>query len=96
MLIFNPHKRISIDEALSHPYLKSLHNPKTENECKRIFDFEFEKTANTKENIQQFMWEEICMFRPELKTKTWKKDSKTNNNTTSNNNASGNSNNTTK
>jgi len=63
---------------------------------KEFLILSLKKTANTKENIQQFMWEEICMFRPELKTKTWKKDSKTNNNTTSNNNASGNSNNTTK
>ena len=43
MLIFNPHERITVDEALAHPYFKSLHNPKTENECKVAFDFEFEK-----------------------------------------------------
>jgi mitogen-activated protein kinase 1/3 len=74
MLIFNPAKRISVDEALAHPYLKSLHNPKTESDCKKQFDFEFEKTANTKENIQQFMWDEIVNFRPEMKGKTWKRD----------------------
>jgi serine/threonine protein kinase len=47
MLVFNPHKRISVDEALAHPYLKTLHNVKSESECKRMFDFEFEKSANT-------------------------------------------------
>ena len=45
MLVFNPHKRVSVDEALAHPYLKTLHNVKSESECKRMFDFEFEKSA---------------------------------------------------
>jgi serine/threonine protein kinase len=30
LLEFNPHKRISVDEALAHPYLQSLHNPEEE------------------------------------------------------------------
>ena len=48
MLTFNPNKRISVEEALAHPYLKSLHNPKSEAKCSRIFDFEFEKEKFTK------------------------------------------------
>jgi serine/threonine protein kinase len=76
MLVFNPHKRISVDEALAHPYLKSLHNPNTETECKEAFDFEFEKTEMTKEVIQEFMWKEIQHFRPELRNKTWRRDGK--------------------
>jgi len=44
------------------------------------------KTANTKENIQQYMWDEICVFRPEMKDKTWKRDNKPNNNNNNNNN----------
>ena len=44
MLVFNPGRRISVDEALAHPYLKTLHNVKSESECKRMFDFEFEVT----------------------------------------------------
>jgi mitogen-activated protein kinase 1/3 len=53
MLVFNPHKRITVEEALAHNYLRSLHNSKTETECKKPFDFEFEKTHMTKEVIQQ-------------------------------------------
>lgn len=30
MLMFNPNKRISVDDALKHPYLKQLHNPRDE------------------------------------------------------------------
>jgi serine/threonine protein kinase len=71
MLIFNPHERITVDEALAHPYFKSLHNVKSEGECSRAFDFEFEKMHMTKEVLQEFMWQEIQHYRPELKGKTW-------------------------
>jgi len=71
MLVFNPHERITVDEALAHPYFKSLHNPKTEPGCSRAFDFEFEKLNMTKEVLQEFMWQEIQHFRPELIGKTW-------------------------
>jgi serine/threonine protein kinase len=69
MLAFSPLKRISVDEALKHPYLAGLHNPKKEFECKDRFDFDFEKIEMTKEVLQDFMWEEIYMFRPERRIK---------------------------
>jgi serine/threonine protein kinase len=69
MLIFNPHERITVDEALAHPYFKSLHNPKTEHACSRAFDFEFEKMNMTKEVLQEFMWQEIQHYRPEVNRK---------------------------
>ena len=30
----------------------------------------------TKDVIQEFMWQEIQHFRPELRTKTWRRDGK--------------------
>jgi len=69
--VFNPHERINVDEALEHPYFKSLHNAKSEHSCSRAFDFEFEKLHMTKEVLQEFMWQEIQHYRPELKGKTW-------------------------
>ena len=30
MLQFNPHKRITVQQALQHPYLEKLHNPEDE------------------------------------------------------------------
>jgi serine/threonine protein kinase len=33
MLCFSPKKRITIEEALNHPYLKSFHSPAEENIC---------------------------------------------------------------
>jgi len=65
MLTFSPTKRISVEEALSHPYLAALHNPKKEPDCKQLFDFEFERVEFTKEILQDFMWEEIYQSRPE-------------------------------
>jgi len=73
MLTFNPHKRISVDEALRHPYLKALHNSKTEINCPTPFDFEFEKVEFTRELLQDFMWDEILNFRTELRKRGFKR-----------------------
>lgn len=36
MLIFNPKSRISVEEALRHPYLKDFHIPQEEIEYKGV------------------------------------------------------------
>ena len=35
MLVFDPNKRITVEEALAHPYLQSLHSEGTHNMCIR-------------------------------------------------------------
>ncbi len=45
MLSFNPARRITVEEALAHPYLAALHSPEDEPSCDRVFDFSFEKRA---------------------------------------------------
>lgn len=44
MLIFDPDKRITVEEALSHPYLAALHCPEDEPKTEPLneIDFEFE------------------------------------------------------
>lgn len=64
MLTFNPRKRISVTEALAHPYFKALHNPSNEPSCSVPFDFEFEKAEMTKQKLRELMWEEVYQFRP--------------------------------
>jgi mitogen-activated protein kinase 1/3 len=64
MLTFNPHKRISVEEALNHPYLKPL-NVKDDTPLPPAFDFNFEKQATTKAGIQGLMLEEVGHFRPD-------------------------------
>lgn len=68
MLKFNPADRISVDEALAHPYLadllEDLDNHKVE--CKD-FDFSFERLNLSKRDpIQALMYEEIRHFRPNI------------------------------
>lgn len=67
MLTFNPKKRITVEEALAHPYFKDLSNPKLETSCPSPFDFSFESVPATKQVLQQFVWDEIYDFRPFLR-----------------------------
>jgi serine/threonine protein kinase len=70
MLIFNPTKRISVDEALKHPYLADLCSELDTHEhsdCKQAFNFDFEKQDFTKRTLQEHMFAEICKFRPYLR-----------------------------
>jgi mitogen-activated protein kinase 1/3 len=69
MLQFNPKKRITVNEALAHPYFEKLHDPETEPECKQPFDFQFEQVKMTKPILQSYMLEEIYHFRPEERAK---------------------------
>lgn len=39
MLTFNPHERITVEEALSHPYLSKLHDISDEPICHKLFKF---------------------------------------------------------
>jgi len=69
MLVFNPQHRISVDDALRHPYFKNLHNSKTETVCKTPFDFEFENVEMTKDLLRELVWDEVLNFRPSMKSR---------------------------
>jgi len=43
MLVFNPNKRCTVEEALAHPYLADLHQEGDEPECTSGFDYSFEE-----------------------------------------------------
>ena len=45
LLMFDPNKRITIDNALSHPYLANFHNAEDEPIADKVnpLDFEFEQ-----------------------------------------------------
>ncbi|CCI46282.1 unnamed protein product [Albugo candida] len=66
MLIFDPEKRISVEDALAHPYLESLHNEEDEPVALEAFSFDFEKEALTKKRLQELIIEEICRFHPDV------------------------------
>ena len=56
MLAFNPARRITVDEALKHPYLEPYHDPEDEPEMPPLsedfFDFDKQKDQLSKEELK--------------------------------------------
>ncbi|KAF3648079.1 Mitogen-activated protein kinase 4 [Capsicum annuum] len=65
MLVFDPSKRVTVDEALCHPYLAPLHDINEEPVCPRPFSFDFEQPSFTEENIKELIWRESVYFNPD-------------------------------
>ncbi|WOH09498.1 hypothetical protein DCAR_0728955 [Daucus carota subsp. sativus] len=65
MLIFDPHKRITVDEALSHPYLAPLHDINDERVCSQPFSLDLEQSTYTIETIKELIWNESVKFNPD-------------------------------
>ncbi|XP_026207690.1 mitogen-activated protein kinase 7 isoform X1 [Anabas testudineus] len=62
MLHFDPRKRISVTQALEHPYLAKYHDPDDEPICVPAFDFEFDKLQLNNEQIKEAILMEIQDF----------------------------------
>ncbi|XP_078508682.1 mitogen-activated protein kinase 7 isoform X2 [Lissotriton helveticus] len=62
MLRFDPRERISVLEALRHPFLSKYHDPDDEPNCVPAFDFDFDKQVLTKEQIKESIVNEINDF----------------------------------
>ena len=43
MLVLHPKERITVEQALVHPYLNKYHDPDDEPICVPAFNFDFEK-----------------------------------------------------
>jgi serine/threonine protein kinase len=67
MLTFDPDKRITVNEALAHPYLASLHDPNDEPTCPQVFDFQFEAQPLGRRDVRALIFEEICNYYPDLR-----------------------------
>jgi len=63
LLAFNPTKRITVEEALKHPYLEPYHDPEDEPSADPIpesfFDFDKHKDQLSKEQLKQLIYDEI-------------------------------------
>jgi len=64
MLAFSPAKRISVEEALAHPYLAPLHNTAHEPTA-APFSFAFDDPDITMDQLRAQIWEEMRSFHPE-------------------------------
>jgi len=62
MLCLDPAKRITVEEALTHPYLKVWHDPADEPICQSKFDFAFEEVDDL-ESMRQMILDEVESFR---------------------------------
>lgn len=65
MLVFDPNRRITVDEALHHQYLAPLHDINEEPVCSRPFNFDFEKPSFTEADIKELIWRESVNFNPD-------------------------------
>lgn len=64
MLVFDPSKRITVEEALNHPFLMSLHEINEEPICSSPFIFDFEQASLSEEDIKELIWKESLNFNP--------------------------------
>lgn len=68
-LKFNPEERITVTQALAHPYLAQLHNPTDEPVCSEAFNFDFERESldlgveMPKEELQRLVFREALSLQ---------------------------------
>lgn len=65
MLTFDPNQRITVEEALAHPYLANLHDISDEPTCSMPFSFDFEQHTLTEDQMKELIYREALIFNPE-------------------------------
>ncbi|XP_043956229.1 mitogen-activated protein kinase 3 [Gambusia affinis] len=63
MLTFNPNKRITVEDALAHPYLEQYYDPTDEPEAETPFDFTTELDDLPKETLKEMIYDETARFQ---------------------------------
>lgn len=66
MLSFDPTSRISVEDALEHPYLQIWHDASDEPSCPSTFDFHFEIVEDVQE-MRRMIYEEVVRFRSHVR-----------------------------
>jgi mitogen-activated protein kinase 7 len=66
MLAFDPSSRISVEEALEHPYLHIWHDASDEPGCPTTFNFDFEIVEDVGE-MRKMILEEVARFRQHVR-----------------------------
>lgn len=67
MLVFDPEKRITIEKALAHPYMKNLHFIDDEPVGSTVppFDFDFELFSLRTSEFKELIYNEIQLYHSE-------------------------------
>eukprot|EP01018_Ginkgo_biloba_P013244 Gb_15256 [translate_table: standard] len=64
MLTFDPTQRITVEEALAHPYLARLHDVSDETTCSVPFSSAFDQDTLTREQMREMIYKESLAFNP--------------------------------
>ncbi|TPX06726.1 uncharacterized protein E0L32_002222 [Thyridium curvatum] len=67
MLAFDPSSRISVEQALEHPYLQIWHDASDEPDCPTTFNFDFEVIDDVGE-MRNMILDEVYRFRQLVRT----------------------------
>ncbi|CAD6251902.1 unnamed protein product [Miscanthus lutarioriparius] len=67
MLIVDPTKRISVTEALEHPYMSPLYDPSANPPAQVPIDLDIDENISS-EMIREMMWQEMLHYHPEVVT----------------------------
>lgn len=71
MLVLDPARRITVEDALAHPYLESLHDEVDEPCAETPFTFNFEEDGRylTGTDIRELIYTELCSLSDEFEVK---------------------------
>ncbi|KLO13704.1 CMGC/MAPK protein kinase [Schizopora paradoxa] len=68
-LTFDPKKRITVEDALAHPYLEAYHDPEDEPVAPPLdpefFEFDLHKDDISREQLKELLYEEIMSYNPQ-------------------------------
>lgn len=62
MLHFDPRRRISVEQALAHPWLAQLHDEAAEPSAPGVFKFDFEEQDLDEAAVRKMVWEEMVHY----------------------------------
>ena len=65
MLQIHPDDRISVTDALKHPYLREFAGQMPEPNSESLFEFDFEELIVSKADLQAMMYLEMLSYRPD-------------------------------
>jgi len=69
-LTFDPKKRITVEDALAHPYLEAYHDPDDEPVAPPLdpefFEFDLHKDDISREQLKELLYAEIMSFKPTI------------------------------
>jgi len=62
LLTFNPDHRVTVEQALAHPYLEQYYDPQDEPVAEQPFTFDTELDDLPKERLKELIYEATSMY----------------------------------